>query len=154
MIRYRSLQRYRYIHAWNPKKEPGNFLCGPNLVVVVGGACPYLRNGAVGGVAIVVVETLSLVLEGNAFVVGVVPGLGGDTRVALPNLQLSARCGSVAGVEAVVGARNLDGGGTRCNDPVLCASSVTVVARRSQSVRQSTSSKGIQLTYPQGYRWP
>ena len=63
-------------------------LLGPDLVGVASGARPCLEDVAVGSAAVGKVEAQTLVVESNAMVVGVVPGLRSDAGVAVPDLHL------------------------------------------------------------------
>ena len=83
--RRRSGQGFRVPKA---KRRDFRSLLGPNLVVVIAGTRPDLHDSAVGAAAVGKVEALTLVLESNALVVGVVPRLGSETGVARPDLHL------------------------------------------------------------------
>ena len=77
-------------------------------------------------------ERRTLVLESDTVITGVEPGLGSDAGVALPNLHLST-VATCAGVEAVVGSRDLNGCAATVDDPVLCSTPVAVVAMERRS---------------------
>ena len=98
------------------------------MVVVISRARPDLHNSPIRGVPIVQIQALALVHERDALVASIEPRLCRDARVALPDLELLAVADAVAGVEAEVGACDLDGGLPVVDLPLLGGRAVAVVA--------------------------